>query len=83
MSKEGHDKRRRSYQNHVGNSNESPSFDITQIDLPHHLNETERKTKTLEYAEKMASYFNLSQNSEGFDDAETCRTCQGGNLVNM
>ena len=66
----------------MGNS-DSPSFDITQIDLPHHLTETEKKTKALEYAEKMASYFNLSQNSEGFDDAETCRTCQGGNLVNM
>ena len=80
MSKEGHDKRRKSYQNHVGNSNESPSFDITQIDLPHHLNETEKKTKTLEYAEKLNRDINNSQNVDGFDDAKPCSECQGGNL---
>ena len=64
----------------MGNSNDSPSFDITQIDLPHHLTETEKKTKALEYAEKMNCNFNGSQNSEGFDDAEACSICQRGNL---
>ena len=65
----------------MGNSNESPSFDIAQIDLPHHLTETEKKTKALEYAEKMNCNFNGSQNSEGFDDAEACRKCQRGNFI--
>ena len=64
----------------MGNGDDRSSFDITQIDFPDHLSETEKKTKTLEYAEKINSYFNDHQYSEGCADAEAYRSGKGDNL---